>query len=70
MLKAKIEIFPQIAETNRNAIENLKNVEIKKVCVCETDGCNDPGKDILNNSSYFIKGNLAVVFIVCMLLFI
>ena len=69
-LAAMIEIFPQLAEQNRNAIEDLKNIEIKKVCVCETDGCNDPVKDILNNSSYFIKGNLAVVFIVCMLLFI
>ena len=67
-LEAIIEMFPQLAEQNQEAIEELKNLEIKKVCVCENDGCNDPGKNFLKNSNYFVKGNLAVVLTaICML---
>ena len=51
-LEAMIEMFPQIAEQNQKAIEDLKNLVLKKVCVCDNDGCNDPGKDILNNSKF------------------
>ena len=69
-LEAMMEMFPQLAEQNQKAIEDLRNLVIKKVCVCDSGGCNDPGKDILNNSSYFIKGNYVVVLItICMLLF-
>ena len=43
-LQLQKEFFPQLAEHIDQAIEEIKSVWLSKVCICTTDGCNDPNR--------------------------
>ena len=49
-LEAQKELFPQSEEHIDQTIEEIKLFRVLKVCICNTDGCNDPEKKNLESS--------------------
>ena len=50
-LQSQKELFPQAAEQIDQAIEEIQLLRLSKVCICTTDGCNDPKKNILDSGN-------------------
>ena len=49
-LEVQKELFPQLEEQIDQTIEEIKLFRVLKACICNTDGCNDPEKRILESS--------------------
>ena len=50
-LQSQKELFPQMAEHIDQAMEDIKLLRLFKFCICATNGCNDPEKNLLDSSN-------------------